>query len=327
MDSNIYTEIIINRSVIITPNKLNKNIDDNIKSQLKNDIENKCLEEGFIIENNIKILKKSVGFLIKSKFNGNIIYNMLFSTLVCNPQKNSIIECKIKNINKLGLLALTGPLVIIIPTELSDTKHKFKNLKIDDLIKIVVLDKKFKLNDKTISIVGKLYQKNEYNKSIKLNAFENTLDTLPNNFSKTNIKPIELSDTLDEINSLAGDDETTNELLDDDYYNGDYTEVDEEKTQNLIDLENNDTEKDLEIYSDDDDQEVDNLLNDTDDDQLENKIVVSGGYNSDLDDVDISKETEDNSGKDKYDFSSDDESLIDTKSIQNEDDDNLLGYY
>ena len=136
-----------------------------------------------------------------------------------------------------------------------------------------------------------------------------------------------MSDTLDEINSLAEDDETTNELLNNNYYTGDYTEVDEEKTQNLIDLENNNTEKDLEIYSDNDDQEEDNLLNDIGDDQLENKIIVSGGYNSDLEEVDISKETENNAGKDKYDFSSDDESLIDSKSIQNEDDDNLLGYY
>ena len=327
MDSNIYTEIIINKSVIITPNKLNKQLDDNIISQLKNDVENKCLEDGFIIEDNIKILKRSVGFLIRSKFNGNMKYNILFSTLVCNPQKNAIIDCKIKNINKLGILAVIGPLVIIIPNELSDIKHKFKNLKIDDVIKIVVLDKKFKLNDKNISIVGKIYNKNEYAKSLQLNTFENTLDTLPNNFNKTNINQIQLSDTLDEINSLAEDDETTNELLNNNYYTGDYTEVDEEKTQNLIDLENNNTEKDLEIYSDNDDQEEDNLLNDIGDDQLENKIIVSGGYNSDLEEVDISKETENNKGKDKYDFSSDDESFVDDESIQNEDDNNLLGYY
>ena len=310
MDSNIYNEVIINKSVIITPDMINKNLNENIYNNLIKKYENKCLDDGFVLKDSIKIIKKSIGFIIQNKFNGNIIYHLLFSCKICNPQKNMIIDCKIKNINKLGLLAINGPLVIIIPNELNNNKNKFNNLKINDTIKIVVLEKKFKINDTNISVVGKIYNKNEYEKSNKINISKNVVNDFPENFKKKNISKLDLSDTMNDIDSIADEEEATDELVDDDYYDGDNAEIDEENTQNYINKKNNDVVKNIEIYSDDDEDETNNLLNDLDDDQNSKKIILSGGYDSE-DELNIKKsaknESDSDDGGEEYNYSSDSE--------------------
>jgi hypothetical protein len=58
--------------------------------------------------------------------------------------------------NKLGLLAELGPLMIIIPKEIHNNKDVFKDIKIGDEIELLIIGKTFELNSKKISVYAKL---------------------------------------------------------------------------------------------------------------------------------------------------------------------------
>ena len=114
MNTEIYTNNILYKKVIISPKYLNKKINTYIHNKLKNELEGKCIKEGFVVEDSINIIRRSVGKTYGCDFSGNITYDVVYGAKICNPFANDIVKCTIVNINKLGILAENGPLSIIV---------------------------------------------------------------------------------------------------------------------------------------------------------------------------------------------------------------------
>lgn len=168
---NIYFNCILTKKIVIESKHLNENIDEYIKTYLKKKLEGTCIDEGYVKPESIKILKKSVGMLLGSRFTGDISYEIAYTAEICNPVIGNQIECKVKFINKLGILGHNGPITIIIGKQLHSNDEEINTIKENDIIKVEVIDKKFSLNDKEIKIVAKLYNENEKN-NIKKNKKE-----------------------------------------------------------------------------------------------------------------------------------------------------------
>jgi DNA-directed RNA polymerase subunit E'/Rpb7 len=154
----LYTDISVLDKICVNPSNLNLNLDAEILTQLKHGIENKCIIEGYVKSDSVSIYKRSVGYINNSNFTGDMTFNIIYNAKVCNPAINSIIKCKINNINKLGFLSNIGPLSILVLKDLHNNKKLFKDLNINDEVSIKIICKKFTLNDTEISIIGKFEQ-------------------------------------------------------------------------------------------------------------------------------------------------------------------------
>jgi DNA-directed RNA polymerase subunit E'/Rpb7 len=89
----------------------------------------------------------------------SIIYNVAYTVDVCFPYENMEIECKIKNITKIGIRAVisehNNPIVMFISREHNPDKD-FEQYKENQIITVKVIGHRFELNDTYISVIGEL---------------------------------------------------------------------------------------------------------------------------------------------------------------------------
>jgi len=158
---NIFIETICKTTLRCNASTLSKNIDDNLLKLLKQMYEGKCNKDGYIMEDSISIIKRSLPYIYGSQMNSNIKYNIIYKANICCPMTDNVIKCKIDSISKMGLVCIKHPLKIVVAKELHKNKDILKNLKEDDNIEIKIIGKKFNLNDKTIMVVAILNSDNK----------------------------------------------------------------------------------------------------------------------------------------------------------------------
>lgn len=154
--NSIFTPSILNESITLQPNKITSNIDNIILKELKKAVGNKCGSHGYIDENSIVILKRTIGKLNTGHLNGSISYDVSYKAKLCNPIEGSEISCKIININKMGILAREDPLSIVLARQHHISNETFDSLKIGDLINVKIIGKRFELYDNQITAIGEL---------------------------------------------------------------------------------------------------------------------------------------------------------------------------
>jgi DNA-directed RNA polymerase subunit E'/Rpb7 len=257
-ENNIYFNNVLIKRLCIKSKYLNQNIDNYIFNYLKSNIEGKCIDEGYVEENSIKVIKKSVGLILGSRFTGDVTYDIIYTANVCNPVNGNIITCKVKFINKLGILATNGPITITIPKQLHNDVD-FEHIQIGDNIKIEVIAKKFSLNQKEIKIVARIFNDTKKNKNITIKKKEELISSdltpiLQDNDIDENIgEETNFSDNEDDDEELSiGDtelfDDSDEELISD-------NEIDDNIETTKIKMENPDENNldldDIEIDEDD----------------------------------------------------------------------------
>ena len=157
----LYITNIIDYTTSIEPKDINKNINATLSKRLKNEIEGKCIKEGYVKKGSIKIVNRSLGEILSSHFNGTILYHIKFKAEICNPVEGMIIDVKVVNINKMGILAEYGdeeipPLVILLAKQHHIDNDDFDSIKLNDIIRIKVIGKRYEYGDSQISIIGVL---------------------------------------------------------------------------------------------------------------------------------------------------------------------------
>lgn len=241
----IYFNCVLMKKIIIEAKYLNENLNEHIEYYLKKKVEGKCINEGYVKEDSLKILKRSIGKLNGSRFAGDITFEIAYTVNLCNPVIGNILDCKVKFINKLGLLGNNGPLEIIISKEFHQNEDSLNKISINDMIKVQVIGKKFSLNDKEIIVIAKLWN------------------------SETNILNLDL-----DINKSVKKDMTSSDLTpifqDNDFIDNEFIENLSENDNELYSVDDNEIEEQNdndEIYSEEDDIIS---LNDDEEIQIEN---------------------------------------------------------
>ena len=161
---------ILTEKIQINFNELNtRDINTKIYSILKNKVENKCYKSGYILQNSVKIINKTLGKIVNYDSKSMIEYKIRFSVKNIKPTINDIIECYISEKNKLGILAYIkykdiiengtnngigeSPLLIIIPMETINDIDKYDdNMK----IKVVVKATRVKFDANKIQVIGNI---------------------------------------------------------------------------------------------------------------------------------------------------------------------------
>ena len=153
-DVDIYINTIITRIVYIPITNVGKNLENTLKTIISNQIEGKCIVEGFIKPESINIISYSNG--VQQGY--NIVFEVIVECSVCNPVEGMHITCITKNITKAGIRAEVSeennPIVIFVAREHNYLSKTFSTIKENQEIKIRVIGQRFELNDKYISVIG-----------------------------------------------------------------------------------------------------------------------------------------------------------------------------
>ena len=146
-------------------------LDVQIENQLKSSHEGLCGKYGFVIKDSVELIHRSLGRILTVDSESFIEYKVTYKTQSIYPCKDDVMECKIDNITKMGILGFldwsqdadngsedpvtlkTSPIIFIIPEQfLEDIPDNMKSP--GKTIEIVVLDCRIKYRSTQIQVVG-----------------------------------------------------------------------------------------------------------------------------------------------------------------------------
>ena len=138
---------------------INQDLDETILEFIKQKIGDKCVETGYINSDDIKIIGRSSGLMDVSHFTGDIIFDVECKVNIFNPPEGTILDCKIINKNKMGLVAESNkikpsPIRILLAREHHQNNETFNEAEIGNTLKIEVIAKRYEYNDTQIQAIG-----------------------------------------------------------------------------------------------------------------------------------------------------------------------------
>lgn len=158
--SNIYTNAILTKKIYVNTKNVGVDIIKIFQEILIKKFEGKCIVDGYIVPESIKIITYSAGFIEGD----NVLFEIVFECSICNPREGMIINCIAKNITKAGIKAEINdkynPLIIFISRDHNYLSSKFNNIKENDEIKVRIIGYRYELNDKNISVIAEIYNDN-----------------------------------------------------------------------------------------------------------------------------------------------------------------------
>lgn len=157
----LFNKNVLQTYIQLTPEEYNEGIDDIILEKLKDKVEGKCDNNGFINHDSTVILKRSMGEIQQGQFNGSCVFKVVYSVDICSPVEGMIIKCVVRNINKMGLFCeLAGfdpsPLSLILAKQHHLKNADFEKVKPNDIINVEIIGVKIEYNEEQITCIGVL---------------------------------------------------------------------------------------------------------------------------------------------------------------------------
>jgi len=154
----VYVQEMLTMKVFLSINEVGQNIKQNLERWISKNTEGRCIPEGFIKPNSVKVETYSSG-----NVNGDSIeFQTVFVCMVCHPVEGMLIECDVKTITKAGLHAEVTddngivPLVVFVARDHHFTSKEFANIKENDKITVRVVGIRYELNDPYICTIAQL---------------------------------------------------------------------------------------------------------------------------------------------------------------------------
>jgi len=154
----VYVQEMLTMKVFLSINEVGQNIKQNLERWISKHTEGRCIPEGFIKPNSVKVETYSCGTV-----NGDSIeFQTVFVCMICHPVEGMTINCDVKTITKAGVHAevtdQTGvvPLVVFIARDHHYTSKEFADIKENDKITVKVIGIRYELNDPYICTIAQL---------------------------------------------------------------------------------------------------------------------------------------------------------------------------
>lgn len=152
----IYTTILLTRKIEVPFRIIGRNVKDTLNHILSKIVEGKCMAEGFIRPNSVKILTYSNGYL----HGKNAIFDVVYECEACSLVEGVVFSCVIKNISLAGLRATLNepksPVVVFVARDHHYDRADFTRLQEEEEIRIRVIGQRFEIGDDAISVIGEL---------------------------------------------------------------------------------------------------------------------------------------------------------------------------
>jgi len=163
-NSHVYIRSLLTQKTVLKYDEVNSELFNILETKIKKLNEGKCIKEGYVKNNSVKLLTYSSGEL----FDNKILFECVFECLITNPVESTLIYCITKSITKVGVRAELivddeiSQYIIFIARDHHYNNESFSQIKENDIIQVRILGQRYELNDKFISIIAELISINNY---------------------------------------------------------------------------------------------------------------------------------------------------------------------
>ena len=160
----IYISSLLTQKIVLNYNEVNSDLFNTLEVKLKQFNEGKCIKDGYVKNNSVKLLTYSGGELFSNK----LVFECVFECLITNPVESMMLNCVAKSITKVGVRAELvtddniSPYIIFIARDHHYNNEIFSQIKENDMLQVRVLGQRYELNDKFISVIAELININNY---------------------------------------------------------------------------------------------------------------------------------------------------------------------
>jgi len=166
MESTAFFEKKISLNPVTIFNKVSRDvtIDKLLMDKLKEQLEDKCSEHGFVLPGTLKLVSKSVGYFEAGRYTSDSVFYVKAEGKVLYPADGIRVIGKVIRKNKMGLYVFyRDALRIQVPRDLhlGDDSDQFDDIEPDDYIEVELKKSLFQINDPYILTNGMFIRKAE----------------------------------------------------------------------------------------------------------------------------------------------------------------------
>ena len=151
----LYHTSLLSRCLLVPISSMGSNIDEVLKDQLTQ-VEGQCLEEGYIKNGSIKLVRYSSGVLK----GGFVSIQVVFECDVSNPVPGQSFTCVVEHNTRAGIKGRLDssekPFVVFLARDHHHHIPNFSEIKENEKIKVTVLGQRYEIHDPTISVIAVL---------------------------------------------------------------------------------------------------------------------------------------------------------------------------
>jgi DNA-directed RNA polymerase subunit E'/Rpb7 len=164
----VFVKTLLSDRVRIAPSDIANDVHTKVMEMIKERMEGRCTRHGYIKPGSIEIVKIAPGTVRMVSLNGDVIFTVYYKAFVCNPQIGSIVQARVTNMNKFGVLAevyadvgddTRVPVLEVIVAKQGGSIQSdvdLNSVQLNKTYSIEILGKKYLLNDKKISAIGRI---------------------------------------------------------------------------------------------------------------------------------------------------------------------------
>lgn len=165
-ESSLYNPTCLRRKLCLPFSAVSNfsRVEDYLLKSVSNDMDGRCITEGFVEPGSCKLRSYSVGTFSA----GNIKFDLDIECMMCCPKEGTVIKCTAKTVTQAGIRAhaafmTPSPVVVYVSREMYDATRVSESMpsqlpmdsvKPGDVMHIRVVGRRFELNDKQVSIIG-----------------------------------------------------------------------------------------------------------------------------------------------------------------------------
>jgi DNA-directed RNA polymerase subunit E'/Rpb7 len=160
------SEQLLTSTLILDPKDLNSDIDSIVRIKLKENVEGKSYEDGYIIEDSVRIIQRSIGKIVTNGKKSEIKYLVKYKAKVVSPSENDEINIIINSINKLGVMGYIrlndgdtseeSPILVMVPKEyFNDSTRNFDDLTVGQKMDVITIGVRSKFNSSNIQVIAR----------------------------------------------------------------------------------------------------------------------------------------------------------------------------
>lgn len=164
----VYSICQITKNIMLPITAIGKNLHQTIERTIGSMVEGKCMVEGFVKSNSVKVITFSSG-IVKGE---NVLFDVVFECEVCFPVAGMLLNCVAKNITKAGIRAesseeIPSPFILFVARDHFYASDYFNSIEENEKFVARVIAQRFELNDKYVSVFGELVPQKELKKDTK----------------------------------------------------------------------------------------------------------------------------------------------------------------
>jgi len=157
----VFSRALLTKPLYLHMEYVGSSLKENMEKKIKEEYEGKCIKEGYIRPNSVKIVNYSSGLITDDGV--HIKFEVIFEAQVCFPVEGMLIECTATSVTKAGIKAEIkkydpSPVVIFVARDHFHNSAYFSSVKEGDEISIRVIGQRFELNDKRVAVIAELIE-------------------------------------------------------------------------------------------------------------------------------------------------------------------------